>query len=68
MNWPTFQREFLKLATINLACHLRAMGGSIPGITYGTGPVDLPFQLLGIVDYSNEMRLLCREARARGQV
>lgn len=56
-----FEREFFKLAGFMLACHVRAMGGTVPGIVHGSGPVDLDFQCLGIVDYANEMRILCRE-------
>lgn len=55
-----FEREFIKLASIVLACRLRAMGGIA---NRGLPPAgDLAFALLGIVDYSNEMRLLVNES------
>jgi hypothetical protein len=58
-----FEREFLKLAGVMLACHLRAMGGEIVGQPIGVSRGDLAFSCLGIVDYCGEMRLLCAEAK-----
>jgi hypothetical protein len=52
-----FECEFLKLAAVALACHLKAMGGDVKG----GPPGDLAFACLGIVDYCGEMKLLCKE-------
>jgi hypothetical protein len=52
-----FEREFLKLAAVALACHLKAMGGDVEG----GSPGDLAFTCLGIKDYCGEMKLLCKE-------
>lgn len=58
----TFEREFLKLASVVLGCHLAAMGGSVK---HKSGRGDLGFHLLGIVDYCGEMRVLCDETLRR---
>lgn len=58
-----FEREFLKhLAATWLAARWRVMGHSLTGVrSHGKG--FLPFDLLGMVDYAAEMRLLCQEAK-----
>jgi hypothetical protein len=58
-----FEREFIKLGAIALACHLAAMGGKVvPGKPHQGG---LAWHCLGIADYCAEMRLLCRETLGR---
>ena len=56
-----FEREFLiRLAPIWLACRWRVMGHGL----IGKWPKpDLAFDLLGMCDYAEEMKLLCREQR-----
>lgn len=60
-----FEREFLvRLAAIWLACRWRVMGG----VLYGEWPPpSLANDLLGMIDYQNEMSLLCKEQRDRIQ-
>lgn len=60
-HWET---EFLKLAAVHLACRLTMMGGTpvrhpqhVPVTDFRT----LEWALLGMSDYADEMRLLCRE-------
>jgi hypothetical protein len=58
------EREFLiRLAPIYLACRYRVFGHPL----YGKGwpKTDLAFDLLGMLDYAHEMRLLCAEAKIR---
>jgi hypothetical protein len=57
----TFERRFLHCATWMLACHVEAMGGRVTGLR----PGKLDFSLLGIVDWSNEMRLLANQELQR---
>lgn len=56
------EREFLiRLAPIWLACRYRVLGDSLSG--KGWPKADLAFDLLGMLDYAHEMRLLCAEAK-----
>jgi hypothetical protein len=55
----TFERNLLiRLAPVWLACRWRVMGHPLSG--HWPKP-DLAFDLLGMVDYSHEMGLECRE-------
>lgn len=56
-----FEDEFLRLAGTFLACRLEVMGGIVECYDVRPDP-DLQFSLLGMVDYSHEMRLVCQEA------
>lgn len=58
-----FEREFFHLAAWMLGCNLRAMGGDVTGCKIPRG--SLEFSLLGMMDHSIEMRLLCREKLKR---
>ena len=49
-------RQFLSCATWMLACSWRAMGGEIPGCKI---PFSLEGELRGLVDFCQEMRLIC---------
>ena len=56
----SFEREFLiRLAPVYLACRWRVMGHRLIGRNWPKP--DLAFDLLGMVDYATEMRLICRE-------
>ncbi len=55
------EKEFLLLASIVLKCRLKAMGGKVFGDSYGNG--NLALDILGIMDYGNEMRLMMKEER-----
>jgi hypothetical protein len=60
-----FEKHFLiRLAPIWLACRWKIMGHPLRNWPYGS---DLAFDLLGMVDYQNEMRLLCRQWVSRGR-
>jgi hypothetical protein len=54
-----WEREFLKLAAVWLACRWTVLGGQIPACPWALG--GLAFQLLGMSDYKDEMRLLIEE-------
>lgn len=55
------EREFLiRVAPIYLACRFRVMGGRLIGKWPKS---DLALDLLGMVDYAAEMRLVCGEAK-----
>lgn len=60
-----FEREFIRLGATWLACRLAVMGGTPESGQHF--PVSdfrsLGWAMLGCVDYSAEMRLLCREAQ-----
>ena len=59
-----FEREFLiRLAPVWLACRWRIMGNALTSHGRKWPTSDLANDLLGIVDYQNEMRLVCQEAR-----
>jgi hypothetical protein len=58
-------RQFLACATTMLACTWRAMGGEIPGCRI---PFSLEGELRGLVDYSQEMRLICAEGEHAREV
>ena len=54
-----FERYFLKRhAAVWLSCRFRVMGHQLIGSVHKP---DLAFDLLGMVDFSHEMRLICRE-------
>jgi len=54
----SFEREFLiRLAPIWLACRWRVMGH--------WPQTDLAFDLLGMLDYQMEMKLLCEDVKRR---
>jgi hypothetical protein len=54
-----FEREFLiRLAPVYLACRWKVMGHPLQGWPYKS---DFQFDLLGMVDYGWEMRLMCKE-------
>lgn len=56
-----FEREFLiKLAPVWLACRWKIMGHQLHGWPH---PSDLAFDLMGMVDYGWEMKLLCQEVK-----
>lgn len=61
-----FEREFLNLGAIYLACRLAVMGGTplIPQHQPVKDFNSLGWTMLGCVDYAFEMRLLCRETLA----
>lgn len=52
------EREFFHLAGIYLAARWRAMGGTIDDPRLPTDNGDLAFELLGMHDYAQEMKLL----------
>ena len=54
-----WEREFLKLAAVWLACRWTVLGGQIPGSVESRGPLE--YQLLGMSDHAWEMRLLLNE-------
>ena len=55
----SFEREFLiRLAPNWMRCRLQVMGHPISHWKYGN---DLGYAILGMVDYANEMKLLCQE-------
>jgi hypothetical protein len=54
-----WEREFLKLAGVWLACRWTVLGGQIPGCVEARGPLEL--QILGMVDHAWELRLLIEE-------
>lgn len=57
------EREFLiRLAPVWLACRWKIMGHKLHQWPHGS---DLAFDLLGMVDYAQEMRMLCRESNSR---
>jgi len=62
-----FEREFLiRLGATWLACRLAVMGGTL-GLKQHRPVRDfdsLGWTMLGCVDYSHEMRLVCQEALA----
>lgn len=57
------EREFLiRLAATWLGARWRVMGHRLTGVrSHGKG--HLPFDLLGMVDYAAEMRMLCQKAK-----
>ena len=63
-----FEREFLiRLGATWLACRLAVMGGT-PGLKQHRPVRDfdsLGWAMLGCVDYSHEMRLVCQDESAR---
>lgn len=67
----SFEREFLiRLASTWLACRLAVMGGT-PLIKQHKPVEDfssLGWAMLGVVDYQQEMRLLCAEEKGRIEV
>lgn len=60
----TFEREFFHLAGWMLACRLEVMGGIIEGLNWPKS--DLAFSLLGYLDHTGEMEMLCKEALSTG--
>lgn len=56
----SLERQFLKLASTYLACRWKAMGHELIANQH-VG--ELPFYLLGMLDYAYEMKLLLKEAR-----
>jgi len=59
-----FENEFLiSLAPIWMACKWRLMGHRLHN--WPVAPPDLQYDLLGMLDYAAEMRLLCAEVQAR---
>jgi hypothetical protein len=57
----TFERNLLiRLAPVWLACRWRVMGHPLRSQDHWPKP-DLAFDLLGMLDYGNEMRLECQE-------
>lgn len=55
-----FEREFLiRLAPVYLACRWKVMGHQLHRWPF---PSDLEFDLLGMMDYACEMKLICLEA------
>jgi hypothetical protein len=57
--FPKFQRDFLiGLAPVWLACRWRIMGNSLIGKCWPRPNV--AFDLVGMMDYSIEMRLICQ--------
>lgn len=60
-----FEREFLDLAGIWLACRLATMGGTplIPQHRPVRDFKTLSWAMLGETDYSYEMKLLCQESK-----
>ena len=62
--WDEFQHMFLiRLAPVWLACRWRVMGHPLQGKNWPKP--DLGFDLLGMVNYAEEMRLTCIEERER---
>ena len=62
----SFEKEFLiRLAPVWLACRWRVMGNDLTNFGRVWPGQDLGFDLLGMVDYQNEMRLICREELKR---
>lgn len=58
-----FEREFLiRLGAIYLACRYKVMGGKLAG--YHLAKSDLAYDLLGMLDYAAEMRLICQQRLA----
>jgi len=58
-----FQREFLNLAAVWLACRLNVMGGDArigQGARLVVDMHSLGWAMLGCVDYAAEMRMICR--------
>ena len=56
-----FEQEFLiRLAPVWLACRWKIMGRPLHRWPHKS---DLVFDLLGLIDYANEMRLLCQEVK-----
>ncbi len=59
MNRREFERMFLiRLAPVWFACRWKIMGHPLQGWIYAS---DLAFDLMGMVDYAAEMKLLCQE-------
>ena len=60
------EREFFHLAGVYLACRLRLMGGKVehPNLPRDTG--DVGFELLGMCDHAQEMKMLIASERERG--
>lgn len=57
-----YEREFLiRLAAVWLACRWRVMGNGLAGKSWPK-PM-LEYDLLGMIDYAHEMRLLCAEVK-----
>ena len=60
-----FEHEFLiRLAPIWLACRWKVMGHELENWPYES---DLAYDLLGMVDYANEMKELCKENAERNR-
>lgn len=63
-----FERQFLiRLAPVWLACRWRVMGHQLNSIGRKWPASDLAFDLLGMVDYQHEMRLICEQRLNRGE-
>jgi hypothetical protein len=62
-----FEKEFLSLAAIWLACRWQTMGNAVH-TPWMVGCGELTFSLLGEHDYHQEMKLLCKEEREKRSV
>jgi hypothetical protein len=57
----SFEHEFLiRLAPTWLACRWKVMGHELSGWKAAPKKPDLANDLLGMVDYATEMKLICR--------